>query len=82
MIAKLSGVLDSAGSDGVVVDVGGVGYFINPTTSARRMAEPGREIVLETYLQVREDALQLFGFAEPAERVTTSPRSREIMQSG
>jgi Holliday junction DNA helicase RuvA len=39
-----------------------------PTDSARRKAEPGGEVVLETYLHVREDALQLFGFAETAER--------------
>ena len=54
--------------NGVVLDVGGVGYLVNPTASARRKAEPGGEIVLETYLHVREDVLQLFGFAEAAER--------------
>ena len=54
--------------NGVVLDVGGVGYLVNPTASARRKAEPGGEVVLETYLHVREDVLQLFGFAEPAER--------------
>ena len=34
----------------------------------RRRAEPGGEVVVEIYLHVREDALQLFGFAEPSER--------------
>src|SRR5205085_10560965 len=53
---------------GVVLDVGGVGYLVNPTTSAHRMAKPGSEVALETYLHVREDVLQLFGFAEAAER--------------
>ena len=53
---------------GVVLDVGGVGYLVNPTASARSKGEPGKEVVLETYLHVREDVLQLFGFAEPAER--------------
>ena len=52
----------------VVVEVGGVGYFVQPTAAARRKAKPGREVTLETYLHVREDVLQLFGFAEPAER--------------
>src|ERR671934_2162800 len=68
MISRLRGEVVSRSPNGVVVDVGGVGYVVNPTTSARRKAEPGGEVVLETYLHVREDALQLFAFAEPAER--------------
>src|SRR5204862_443591 len=38
------------------------------TPSALRRAGAGGEVTLETYLHVREDALQLYGFAEPAER--------------
>ena len=68
MISRLRGEVVTRSASGIVVDVGGVGYFVNPTASARRLAEPGHEVVLETYLQVREDALQLYGFAEPAER--------------
>src|SRR3954471_13778031 len=68
MISRLRGEVVSRSPNGIVIDVGGVGYFVNPTTSARRKAEPGGEVVLETYLQVREDVLQLFAFAEPAER--------------
>src|ERR671931_569583 len=68
MISRLRGEVVARSPAGVVVDVGGVGYLVNPTASAAGKAEPGREIVLETYLHVREDILQLFGFAEPAER--------------
>jgi Holliday junction DNA helicase RuvA len=68
MISRLRGEVVTRSPSGVVVDVGGVGYLVNPTASARRRAEPGGEVVLETYLHVREDALQLFAFAEPAER--------------
>jgi Holliday junction DNA helicase RuvA len=68
MISRLRGEVVTRSASGVVVDVGGVGYLVNPTASARRRAEPGGEVVLETYLHVREDVLQLFGFAEPAER--------------
>jgi len=82
MIARLRGKPAANTPEGLVLDVGGVGYLVNPTASARRRAEQGGEVVLETYLQVREDVLQLFGFAEAAERETTSPRSREIMRSG
>src|SRR6266550_8346905 len=68
MISRLRGEVVMRSPNGVVLDVGGVGYLVNPTASARRTAEPGGEVVLETYLHVREDVLQLFGFAEPAER--------------
>src|SRR5919197_5477102 len=68
MISRLRGGVVARSASGVVIDVGGVGYLVNPTASARRKAEPGEEVVLETYMHVREDALQLFAFAEPAER--------------
>src|ERR671931_814820 len=68
MISRLRGEVVARSPAGVVVDVGGVGYLVTPTASAAGKAEPGREVVLETYLHVREDVLQLFGFAEPAER--------------
>src|SRR5947208_8285505 len=68
MISRLRGEVVMRSPNGVVLDVGGVGYLVNPTASARRKAEPGGEVVLETYLHVREDVLQLFDFAEPAER--------------
>lgn len=68
MISRLRGEVVARSASGVVVDVCGVGYLVNPTASARRNAKPGHEVAFETYLHVREDALQLFGFAEPAER--------------
>src|SRR5919202_5729064 len=68
MISRVRGEVVARSPEGVVVDVGGVGYLVNPTSHAVRKAEPGREVVLETYLHVREDALQLYGFAEAAER--------------
>src|SRR2546425_8935265 len=68
MISRLRGEVVSRSAAGIVLDVGGVGYLVNPTASARRRAEQGGEVVLETYLHVREDVLQLFGFAEATER--------------
>jgi Holliday junction DNA helicase RuvA len=68
MISRLRGQVVTRSSTGVVVDVGGVGYLVNPTASLRRRAEPGGEVIVETYLHVRDDALQLFGFADAAER--------------
>src|SRR5213076_3248971 len=68
MISRLRGEVVARSASGIVLDVGGVGYLVNPTAGARRKAEPGGEVVLETYLHVREDVLQLFGFADAAER--------------
>src|SRR5947209_19418565 len=68
MISRLRGEVVSRSAAGIVLDVCGVGYLLNPTASARRRAEQGGEVVLETYLHVREDVLQLLGFAEATER--------------
>jgi holliday junction DNA helicase RuvA len=54
--------------DGLVLDVGGVGYLVAATPSAVRKAQAGEEVTVETYLHVREDTLQLYGFADRAER--------------
>jgi holliday junction DNA helicase RuvA len=67
MSAKLRGRPVGRTLDGVVLDVGGVGYLVRTTVRALRKAD-GAEVELDTYLHVREDALQLYGFAEPAER--------------
>ena len=55
-------------AEGLVLDVGGVGYVVQATPAALRKADGVVEVTLLTYLNVREDALQLFGFAEPGER--------------
>ena len=68
MIAQLRGRVVARRLDGVVVDVGGVGYLVQATQRALDKARTGEEVALDTYLHVREDALQLYGFAEPAER--------------
>lgn len=62
MIAKLSGVVDSAGDGSVVIDVGGVGYlvFCSAKTLARLSSGQTASLLIET--QVREDAIQLYGF--------------------
>jgi holliday junction DNA helicase RuvA len=68
MIAKLRGRPAGRTIDGVVLDVSGVGYLVRTTLRALRKAEGANEVELDTYLHVRDDALQLYGFAEPAER--------------
>jgi Holliday junction DNA helicase RuvA len=67
MIARLRGKAAVAG-DVIVIDVGGVGYLVQPTRRAAQKARAKDEVTVETYLHVREDALQLYGFADVAER--------------
>jgi Holliday junction DNA helicase RuvA len=68
VISRLRGKPVGRTGERLVLDVGGVGYSLAVTPTALRLAEGGGEVSLETYLHVREDALQLYGFAEPAER--------------
>ncbi|MGZ4441217.1 MAG: OB-fold domain-containing protein, partial [Gaiellaceae bacterium] len=58
MIAQLRGRVVSSGPGGLVLDVGGVGYLVQPTQSVLGRARDG-ELTVHTYLHVREDALQL-----------------------
>jgi Holliday junction DNA helicase RuvA len=68
MIARLRGKPVASTPEGLVIDVGGVGYLVAATPSALRKADGAAEIVVETYLHVREDAMQLYGFSERGER--------------
>lgn len=69
MIAKLTGLLDQAGSDSAVIDVGGVGYLVFCSArSLARMPAKGALVSLLIETHVREDHIHLYGFAEPAER--------------
>jgi len=55
-------------SEGLILDVGGVGYLLAATPAAAQKASGADEVTLDTYLIVREDALQLYGFADAEER--------------
>jgi Holliday junction DNA helicase RuvA len=68
MIARVRGRPVALDAEGLVVDVGGIGYRLFATPSAIRLADGAEEVVLETHLHVRDDALQLYGFAEAGER--------------
>ena len=68
MIARLRGKPAASTPDGLVLDVNGVGYLVHATPTAVRKGDAADEITVETYLHVREDALQLYGFADRSER--------------
>lgn len=53
----------------MVVEVGGVGLLVRcSATTSRALPPVGHEVALTTHLVVREDALDLYGFATAAER--------------
>ena len=69
MIGRLRGTLVGRTAEAVTVDVAGVGYevFTTPRTQGD-LPGIGEELVIHTHLNVREDALTLFGFVSEAER--------------
>ncbi len=69
MIASLTGVLKSKNPTEILIDVNGVGYSVTiPLSTYERLGEVESKVTLLTHLHVREDAMQLFGFASPDER--------------
>ena len=66
MISRLRGTVAARTAAGLVLDVNGVGYLVAATP--RVSARVGEEATVETYLHVREDTLQLYGFASADER--------------
>ena len=63
MISYLRGELAAVEEEKAVIDVGGVGYGIfMPKQALSLLPAVGNEIKIYTYLNVREDAMQLFGF--------------------
>ncbi len=71
MIGRLTGKVVADGPDGVVVDVGGVGYEVSVPlgTLGRTRPDDAGKVTLWIHTHVREDALSLFGFADEADRV-------------
>ncbi len=69
MIARLSGRLDSVAPDGIVIDVGGVGYLVSVSARTLSALPPaGSAVSLFVETMVREDAITLYGFIDTAER--------------
>ena len=64
MISSLRGTVLSASGGTAVVEVGGVGFALQLTPDHVLSLRVGEETFLHTSLIVREDALQLFGFAD------------------
>ncbi len=69
MIAKLTGRVDGLEEGRCVLDVNGVGYLVHASTrTLAALPSPPALASLLVETQVREDAITLYGFADPAER--------------
>ena len=65
MIAFIKGILADRDESGVVLERDGIGYEIfTPMNDQINQLYMGQEVKLYTYLHVREDILQLYGFLE------------------
>ncbi|HET6439763.1 MAG TPA: Holliday junction branch migration protein RuvA [Anaeromyxobacter sp.] len=68
MIARLSGRLAEVGEAQAIVDVAGVGYLVHLSrVSLAALPARGEAVALRVFTHVREDALDLFGFASEEE---------------
>ncbi len=68
MIGYLEGTLRTLDATRAVVLAGGVGYEVHISLSTYYRLEGKREVAMEIYTHVREDALALYGFAAPDEK--------------
>lgn len=69
MIAQLSGAIALKSPEQLIVDVNGVGYLVTVSlNSFYKLPEAGERVQLLIHTHVREDALQLYGFFERAEK--------------
>ncbi len=68
MFYSLKGIVRYYEENMIAVDCGGICFACNTTANTlKKTAAVGDEVMLYTYLAVREDAMDLFGFAEKSE---------------
>ena len=69
MYYYIKGILAAKGENYIVVDAAGVGYMIyTPLSDIEKTPREGRGITVYTYLNIREDAMELYGFITEEER--------------
>ncbi len=92
MIAQLTGSVADKREGEVVVDVSGVGYRVHLSAASLAKLPPrGERVTLRTYTHVRDDAIQLYGFATEEEEAVfreligvknVGPRAAQNILSG
>ena len=71
MIARIEGLLIDLSPTRVVIDVNGVGYDLHiPLSTFTELPDLGKTVALHVHTHVRENAVQLYGFATLAERAS------------
>lgn len=69
MIGSLRGTLGRKATQGLLVDVGGVGYLVRvPLSTFYELPDAGAEVTLRIHTHVRDDAIELYGFGTGAEQ--------------
>ncbi len=69
MIGFLTGTITDKGPDYILIDVAGVGYQLHlSSNSISGLPSAGEKATVHTYMHVREDAIQLFGFQKILEK--------------
>jgi Holliday junction DNA helicase RuvA len=92
VIARLSGKVAEKGADHAIVDVGGVGYLVHlSAVSLAQLPPQGESGTLRVFTNVRQDAIDLFGFATEEEEAVfralidvkgVGPRAAQNILSG
>jgi len=91
VIAHVEGTVVEKRDGSVVLDVNGVGYLLHVSATCLAALPPGERVRLRSYTHVREDALDLFGFATEEEEAVfreligvknVGPRAAQNILSG
>jgi Holliday junction DNA helicase RuvA len=92
VIARLSGKVAEKGADHAILDVGGVGYLVHlSAVSLAQLPPNGEAAALRTFTNVRQDAIELFGFTSEDEEAVfralidvkgVGPRAAQNILSG
>jgi Holliday junction DNA helicase RuvA len=67
MISHICGEITQCGEGFVIIDVGGIGYHVNVSQPTLQKLKKNAKVKLYTHLNVREDALNLYGFMNATE---------------
>lgn len=73
MIGYLNGILRRKATEGLLIDVGGVGYLVAvPLSTFYELPELGEQVGLRIHTNVRDDAIELYGFRTATEQALFS----------
>lgn len=78
MISFISGKVEYAGENFVIVENNGLGYEVGVSNNTLVKCRVGESIKLYTYMQVKEDGISLFGFLTEEEKKHVSPIDRDF----